>query len=217
MDIKLFKQVNDIKRISDVFEIKEVKKGEIIFFERQEDNNFYYLISGKISLYADSTQGKRKLFFTIDQDDIINDVDFRYDSIPYEAIAFEKSKIMIIDQNVFKQLCQNDNQLLMNAMELQAHRTRRLYRQLKNTVSINIEKKIAAKLWKFAKDYGLTVDEEYTIIKFKLSNTYLSDIIGCSRETVSRAMQELIKLNLVKIIERDYYVKQEELLKYYRD
>ena len=32
---------------------------------------------------------------------------------------------------------------------------RRLYRQIKNTVPTKMDKRVAAKLWKLSKDYGL--------------------------------------------------------------
>lgn len=217
MNIKLFEAITDNQKILNSFEQMEFKKGEIIFREKEKNEYLFYLLKGKVSLYANSTQGKRKLFFTIDEDNIINDFDFNYSNTPYEAIAFEACVILKIKQDEFLEQCTFNNQLLFNALKLQAHRTRRLYRQLKNTVSINIEKKIAAKLWKLAKDYGIVYDDGYVLIDFKLSNTYIADIIGCSRESVSRAMQELVKLDLVKLSDREYIVKQNELLKYYRD
>ncbi|MDF9866493.1 CRP/FNR family cyclic AMP-dependent transcriptional regulator [Bacilli bacterium PM5-3] len=213
--MKLFKNIDDIQYYLDKFKIVNYKRNDIILHEKEFCDDFFYLIEGKVTLQSNTFQGKKKIFFTIDKDDIINDFDLNFSKFPYEAIAFESCQILQIKQCDLDKLFDECPQLQRNCLALQSHRSRRLYRQLKNTLSINIEKKLAAKLWKFAKDYGQKSDC-YTYIDFKINNTYLSDVIGCSRESVSRAIQVLIKMNLLKIENGYYYVKKEELLEYYR-
>ena len=69
------------------------------------------------------------------------------------------------------------------------------------------EKRVAAKLWKLAKDYGVEV-EEGTMINLNISVTYLADMFGAPRETISRALkfltqEDLIIYNKKKIIIKD--------------
>ncbi|WP_423363998.1 Crp/Fnr family transcriptional regulator [Mycoplasma sp. P36-A1] len=215
--MKLFKNISDCSEIFKYFEKVHINKKTILFYEKQPTQYFYYLIKGKVTLYSNIANGKKKIFLTLDSDSIINDFDQAYYNFPYEAIAFEDCEILKISQDHLFSLFKLYPQLELNALKLQSHRTRRLYRLLKNSISINVEKKIAAKLWKFAKDYGIKSDDEYTLINFKINNSYLADVIGVSRETVSRAITSLVELGLVKIIANNYYVKQDLLLDYYRN
>ena len=78
---------------------------------------------------------------------------------------------------------------------------------MKNSTPIKVEKRVAAKLWKLAKDYGEEV-EEGTLIKLNISVTYLADMFGAPRETISRALKLLSKEDLIindnkKIIIKD--------------
>ncbi|MEG0284131.1 MAG: Crp/Fnr family transcriptional regulator [Erysipelotrichales bacterium] len=214
--MKLLENIQNKEEILTQFNKIEVKKKQTIFYEKEECFDFYYLIKGKVTLQSTSPQGKKKIFFTMDDDNIVNDVDLKYNRFPYEAIAFEDCTLLKINQLKLEKLCNDNIQLYKNLLSLQSHRSRRLYRQLKNSVSINVEKKLAAKLWKLAKDYGFR-EEDYILIDFKVNNTYLAEVIGCSRESVSRAIQTLIKIDLVKIEKNKYYVKQEELVDYYRE
>ena len=75
--------------------------------------------------------------------------------------------------------------IVLNEM---SKKVRRLYRQMKNVTPIKLEKRVAAKLWKLSKDYGKEVPEG-TLIDLDISITYLADMFGSPRESVSRAIQ----------------------------
>ena len=101
----------------------------------------------------------------------------------------------------------NDFELTKIFIKSQAIKVRRLYRQMKNSTPIKVEKRVAAKLWKLAKDYGEEV-EDGTLINLNISVTYLADMFGAPRETISRALKFLTKEELIthdnkKIIIRD--------------
>ena len=84
-----------------------------------------------------------------------------------------------------------DFDLCKNVIISLSSKTRRLYRQLKNiSSSIKIEKRLAAKLYKLAKDYGIECDDGI-LIDMEISITYMADLLGSQRETVSRAMKVL--------------------------
>lgn len=92
---------------------------------------------------------------------------------------------------------------------------RSLYRQLKNTVPKKIDRKVAAKLWKLSKDYGVEV-ESGTMIDLKISVTYLADMLGSPRETISRAMNVFKRENLIHYEDKKIIVDSEKLAKYFR-
>ncbi|MGL4338016.1 MAG: helix-turn-helix domain-containing protein, partial [Turicibacter sp.] len=94
---------------------------------------------------------------------------------------------------------------------------RRTYRQLKNVpTNLAIEKKLAAKLWKLGKDYGLETSEG-VLIDLPLSVMYISQLLGSQRETVSRAIKKLVELDLVKYENKKMViVNQNALAKYFK-
>ena len=104
-------------------------------------------------------------------------------------LGIKKEKLL----NIMKE----DFDLCKNIIISLSSKTRRLYRQLKNTPSsIKIEKRLAAKLYKLAKDYGVE-HEDGIVIDMEISITYMADLLGSQRETVSRAMKVLQKNNLI--------------------
>ena len=59
-----------------------------------------------------------------------------------------------------------------------------------------MEKKLAAKLWKLSRDYGVPY-EQGVLINFPITITSLADFLGSYRETISRALKILINNELV--------------------
>lgn len=119
-------------------------------------------------------------------------------------------------KNEFIKIMEDDFKLTLNILNSIGRKQRRLYRQLKNTLPIGMDKRLAAKLWKLGKDNKGEVIDEWSKIELSISVTYLSYMLGTSRESISRSLKLLIDLKLVKWIERNIYIKEKELLQYYR-
>ena len=88
--------------------------------------------------------------------------------------------------------------------------------QIKNTSnSITVDRQIALKLYKLARDFGIETDLG-TEINFDLSITYLSEILGAKRETVSRQVKVLSELGLIKVVRKRFTIpNQNTLLDYF--
>ena len=92
---------------------------------------------------------------------------------------------------------------------------RRLYRQLKNTTNATRgEKKMAAKLWKLARDYGKK-EEVGVRISLKLTVTQLADMLGTKRETASRQLKVLVEQGLVRYDRNTFVIPDTDALNRY--
>lgn len=110
---------------------------------------------------------------------------------------------------------QNDFQLTKDIISYMERRIRRLYRQLKNSISIKVDKKLAAKLYRLSREFGVCCGE-WTLLNVNITVTYLADMLGCKRETVSRMIKVLQKEELIKIDNKGFYVKETELSRYFK-
>ena len=110
---------------------------------------------------------------------------------------------------------EDDFALTKNILVHTQNTNRRLYRQLKNSISIRIDKKLAAKLYRIGKEFGVC-NGEWTLLNVNLTITYIADMLGCKRESLSRAMKILQDENLVKIEGKKVYIKKDELSSYFK-
>ena len=79
-----------------------------------------------------------------------------------------------------------------------------------------MEKRLAAKLWKLSKDYGIET-ENGVVINMNISVTYLADLLGSKRETISRALKILLNENLIEYDNKKIkIINQEKLAQFFK-
>lgn len=197
--IPLFNNVNE--QTLELLKAKAFKlnlnKGEMLFYEKQEVNKIYLVLHGKVTMYRNSEEGQKRVVYILNSGDFINEVIF--DELPasINCEAFEDSCILGFYRKDLLEIMSGDFELTRIIINSMARKIRRLYRQLKNTVPIKMDKKLSAKLWKLCKDYGVTT-KEGTLIDMNISITYLADMLGSTRETISRCMKNFEKKGMIK-------------------
>lgn len=218
-EFSLFSQVNKntIFKLNEICFVKELKKGEHLFRDKEVIKNIYVVKSGKVALYKQSESAQKKVIFILGKDTIVNEVII--DDLPssINCEAFEKAEILCFDRMLFLDIMKDDFELSKIIINSLAMKVRRLYRQGKNSIPIKVEKRVAAKLWKLSRDYGIEI-EEGTLIDLNITITYLADMFGAPRETISRALKILNNEGLIinknkKIIVPD----RDELVKFFKE
>lgn len=228
--LSIFKGLNPetIDFLDKKLKFKEYKKGEFIFFEKDKVEKIYIIVYGKVSIHKYTQNAHKKIMYILGSGEIINEVIF--DNLPasINAEVFEKTVILEYSAKDFKKVMEKDFELTYRVIQSSGRKVRRLYRQLKNTVPISLDKKVASKLWKLSKDHGMMCEVEnnnYNISKkkdywigleFKISITYLADMLGSTRESISRELKKLEKQGYIKWVEKRIFVKREELRQFYR-
>lgn len=194
----LFSQVskNTIFKLNEICFVKELKRGEHLFRDKEVINSIYVIKSGKLALYKQSESSQKKVIFILGKDTIVNEVII--DDLPasINCEAFEKAEVLCFDRMKFLDIMKDDFELSKIIINSLAIKVRRLYRQGKNSIPIKVEKRVAAKLWKLSRDYGIEI-EEGTLIDLNITITYLADMFGAPRETISRALKILNNEGLI--------------------
>jgi len=228
--LSIFKDLNPetITFLEKKLIIREYKKGEFIFFEKDQVEKIYIIVSGRVSIHKYTQKAHKKIMYILGSGEIINEVIF--DNLPasINAEVFENTVVLEYFAKDFKIIMEKDFELTYRIIQSSGRKVRRLYRQLKNTVPISLDKKVASKLWKLSKDHGMVceVEENYSGssprkdcwigLEFKISITYLADMLGSTRETISRELKKLEGRGYIKWIDKRIFVKREELRQFYR-
>lgn len=188
---------NTLQRLYELGIFRMYQRGESVLQERKKCSYICFLLSGKAVEYNITLHGKRKIFFILGPGELLNDriLDNKDSSIYCDVI--EPSKVLMIPKAAFIELMARDYALNQAVFRDQEGKLVRLRHQLKNSVgNINMDRKIAAKLWKLARDFGIPKDKGVEI-DISLSVTFLADMIGTSRESVSRILTDLLAKELI--------------------
>ncbi|MEW9078431.1 Crp/Fnr family transcriptional regulator [Terrisporobacter glycolicus] len=218
-NIEVFKNIKEESKVNleKILKTKKLSKKEILFYERDMVDKIYFIKEGKISLFKINESGERKIIFILPKGQMINDIFIdEKKSSAVSCEAFEKSTLLECSSKDFMKIMESDFILTKNVLNHLQNINRRLYRQLKNSISIRMDKKLAAKLYRMGREFGVEKDE-WTLINANLTITYIADMLGCKRETLSRSMKVLQDENLVKIENKKMYIKRDELSSYFKN
>ena len=198
--------------------VRSYIKNEHIFIDREEVSNFYFVIRGKAALYKLNSRHEKKVIFIYGSGAFLNEVMIqdKFASINCELLT--DSSILIIPKSIMLLAMSRDFDLSKAVMDSMALKIRRLYHQMKNTSNtVRLDKQIAAELWKLSADHGRQCDEG-TMIDFDMSITYLADLVGSKRETVSRYVKLLSDNDLIVVRKNRFIIKnRENLLRYFQE
>ena len=206
--------INEIRNNSDIIELK---KNKALYSDRQVLDYVYFLVSGNVSLVKSNENGENKVIFLLSSGTMINEPLMRKNSSGIECWGFEDAKILRISLKTFDKIMSKDYILARNCMLFMEKRIRRLYRQLKNSTSANIEKKLAAKLYRLGTQYGIESPENnFILINLNLTVTYIAKMLGYQRETVSRSMRLLSDKAIILLKDRKFYIDMEKARQFFK-
>ena len=102
-----------------------------------------------------------------------------------------------IPEGVFLRFMEQCHELTYSILREYERNLWRMGHQLKNTTgNMQTERKIAAKLWKLGRDFGVET-EEGVMVDIDLTITLMADLVGVPRENVSRACKVLTDRELI--------------------
>ncbi|MDR2484609.1 MAG: Crp/Fnr family transcriptional regulator [Treponema sp.] len=198
--------------------VKNYKKGEHIFFDKEETGSFYGVLAGTAAIYKMSSTFEKRGMFIYGAGALLNEESIDGKPASVNAELLRDSQILRIRRSAFLRACVADPALSKAFMDSMAMNIRRLYHLMKNTSNnLRGDRRIAAKLWKLSRDHGVQTEAGIEI-SFDLSITALAEFLGSQRETVSRQVKTLCDNGLVIVKNSRFIIpNRKKLLNYFED
>ncbi|MFN3477488.1 MAG: Crp/Fnr family transcriptional regulator, partial [Candidatus Methylomirabilales bacterium] len=133
---------------------------------------------------------------------------------PQEAIAeaLEDSLLCIIQRRDFEALLRRKPDLALRVTKFIGFKRKRIESRLEDLVFKDVPGRLAALLLQLAKDYGV-LDRRGVLLRIKLSQRELANLIGASREMVNHALSQFRRKRLVDVEGRQIVILSQEALK----
>ncbi|GHV76647.1 Crp/Fnr family transcriptional regulator [Spirochaetia bacterium] len=198
--------------------IRQYQKGEHISLERDDVRHFFCILDGIAALYKINSVDEKRGIFVYGSGAMLNEVVLDGKTASVNCEVLKDATVLCLERNGFLSVCRKDFGLSKAVMDSMALKIRRLYHQLKNTsTNIRGDKRIASKLWKLSRDFGVGCGRG-TEIDFDLTITYLAELLGGQRETVSRQVKLLTGQGLV-IVDKSRFIipDREKLLDFFEN
>ena len=214
-DMDIFKNASN-STLSKLINAGKIK-NDIIYSDKKIVDYIFFILEGKAIIYNMTHNGNRKIIFILGSGKLLsfNVINDRLTSVFSEAI--EKTQILSIERREFLKIIKHDFEFLKSIMSEYEKYIWRMGHQLKNTIeNIYIERRVAAKLWKLGRDFGIKTDEGI-LIDIEMTITFMADFIGAPRESTSRACKKLINEKLIKFENKKFIIlNADKLAEYYK-
>lgn len=207
-DFPLFEHLDD-EHIEDIFNLcseRNYGKGESIFFEGDEGDALYLVISGVIQIYQNN-HSRDVIFSIFREGDFFGEMALLQNERVRSASAktIEKSTLCILKKRDFIPLVKSKPEILIGILETTLDRLRDANKQITELTILDVRTRIARMLLRIAEQYGVP-SAEGILIDLKLTHQQMADMTGTARETVTKSLLELQQEQLIRIDQKKIIV-----------
>jgi CRP/FNR family transcriptional regulator, cyclic AMP receptor protein len=207
-DFPFFEHLDDehITEISKLCSTRVYKKGESIFFEGDEGDELFLVISGVIQIYQNNNS--RDVIFSIFREgDFFGEMALLQNERVRSASArtIEKSTLCLLKKRDFIPLLKSKPEIMIGILETTLDRLRDANKLITELTIIDVRTRIAHMLIRLSEQYGLPTSEGI-LINVKLTHQQMADMTGTARETVTKSLLELQQEQFIRIDQKKILV-----------
>jgi CRP/FNR family transcriptional regulator, cyclic AMP receptor protein len=175
----------EMQRFAEVTREKEYPKGSVILFEDDPGDSLYIVREGRVKVVLVGEDGREVILGVLGVGEHFGELSL-IDDQPRSAhvIAMEDSKLLVLRRDDFRRRVEATPAVAWALLSELSRRLRRADGKIGGLVLLDVPGRIARLLLDFAEESGGGTIEK------PLTHQTIAQMIGASRETVSRAMRE---------------------------
>jgi CRP/FNR family cyclic AMP-dependent transcriptional regulator len=211
--VPLFSTLSDdeFDKLSHIFIVRVYRRNQIIFLEEETGNYMYLVLSGKVKVAKSSASGKETLLAIHRPGDFFGEMSLLDgQTSPATVSAIEDSKIISVSAADFHKYLLHNEKVLLQIINVLCARLRQVW-QTQSMSSSTADVRIRMGIHQLAQKHGIR-DAHGTIIDLKITHQELAEMVGTSRETVTRVLAQLRKKGIVEITQRRITLLDDEAL-----
>jgi len=207
--IPLFRHLaeDEIHRLADLARQRKYPKGSVILFEDDPGDALYVVVSGRVKVVLIGEDGREVILSTMDKGDFFGEMSL-IDDEPRSAhvIAMENSRLLVLRRDDFHRCLDTTPRIALGLLRALSKRLRQANSQIGGLVLLDVAGRIARLLLQSADG------DDGSVITAKLTHHTIAQMIGSSRETVSRTMRTLIEQDLIAVSQKTITIKNRKAL-----
>ncbi|MBW2365193.1 MAG: Crp/Fnr family transcriptional regulator [Deltaproteobacteria bacterium] len=195
--IPLFSYLNngELNSLAKVVHKKTFPKNTIIFSEGDEADSLYIILRGKVRALLNNIHGKELVLTIQEPGEYFGELAL-IDDDPRSATIMtkEETQLLILPGNAFKNLLRDNPDLIFNILKGLTARLRKATDKIEDLAFMNVYGRISRVLIQRAKHVG-----QKLVIEERLTHQEIANMIGATREIVSRILKKLSDAGYISI------------------
>jgi CRP/FNR family transcriptional regulator len=160
---------------------------------------FYFVKKGKVRLYTLSEEGKQFTLDILKEGNVfgeMNGISLGTRSVYIETM--EECDICLMNRQRFEQFLIEHPEFMMNLMNVLSERIKGISELTQKLALGNLHEKIMHNLTRLADQMGCVEEDDYFWINLVLTHQEVAWMAGATRESVSVALQDLVRVGRIR-------------------
>jgi len=176
---------NELERFAEVTREKSYPKGSVILFEDDPGDSLFVVRDGRVKVVLIGEDGREVILGVLGVGEYFGELSL-IDDRPRSAhvIAMEDSNLLVLRREDFRKRVESSPSVAWSLLTELSRRLRRADDKIGGLVLLDVPGRIARLLLDLAEESGTNAIEK------SLTHQTIAQMIGASRETVSRAMKD---------------------------
>ncbi|MEE8060274.1 MAG: Crp/Fnr family transcriptional regulator [Gemmatimonadales bacterium] len=207
--VPLFSQLpeEDIRAFATLTRERTYPKGSVILFEDDPGDSLYLVAGGQVKVVLIGEDGREVILSVMGEGSFFGEMAL-IDDQPRSAhvIAMEDSRLLLLRRDDFQARLLKSPAVAISLLAELSGRLRLADEKIGSLVLLDVNGRVAALLLRLGEDEGGD-----TITK-KLTHHTIAQMIGSSRETVSRTMRALVERDIIQVSRREIVLQDRRAL-----
>jgi CRP-like cAMP-binding protein len=207
--VPLFSQLSpaDLQRVVAVAREKSYPKNSVILFEDDPGDALYVVASGQVKVVLIGDDGREVILSVLGEGEFFGEMSL-LDDEPRSAhvIAMEDSDLLVLRREDFEGILMHSPPIALALLRELTRRLRRADEKVGSLVLLDVTGRVARLLLELADDTG---GEQITR---RLTHHTIAQMVGSSRETVSRTMRDFVSKGHIAVSRREIRIRDRAAL-----
>ncbi len=203
-NVPLFSQLSpaDLQRVEEVARERAYPKNSVILFEDDPGDSLFVVKQGQVKVVLIGEDGREVILSVLGEGQFFGEMAL-LDDEPRSAhvIAMEDSTLVVLRREDFQGILLQSPALALALLRELTRRLRRADEKVGSLVLLDVNGRVARLLLDMAEEEG------GDRITRRLTHHTIAQMIGSSRETVSRTMRELTDKGFIDVTRKDILLR----------
>jgi CRP/FNR family transcriptional regulator/CRP/FNR family cyclic AMP-dependent transcriptional regulator len=207
ISVDLFREVplfadledSDLDSLIAVATRRKFAKDSVIFFEHDPGDSLFMILSGRVKVTILSDDGREIILSVLGEKDFFGEMSL-LDNEPRSAtaIAMEDTEVVILHQKEFLSIVEKRPRILVLLLAVLSSRLRKANHQIGSLALLDVYGRVASVLLDMAKESGVRLKDGRICFR-RPTHQEIANMIGATRETVSRMISDLHRQGYIEI------------------
>ncbi|WP_434565392.1 Crp/Fnr family transcriptional regulator [Thermoanaerobacterium thermosaccharolyticum] len=200
--VHIFKDLNEeeLKAISSMTKESFYAKGNIIINEGDKIDNIYIIHKGKIKVYKINLDGKEQILYILKDGDTFGENSiFKEQKATFYTEAIDDVKLCLLSREDFIRIISRNPEIALKIMNYLLERLQNIESLVKDITTEDVKTRLLSMILRLADKEGIKSSDGIKL-KLYLSREDIANLLGTTRETISRKLHELEDDGIIKFL-----------------